>query len=415
MANTFKKIIKKHKKKKLQAERNRKAKARERAEEEYADDYERRLSRHKRSVVKKTVITVVAIAAAVTAGGFYIEKRSYHTYKVVQTSEQEDIVSTNYVEMDGNILRYSPDGVSLVSDKMSTLWSETYQMQNPVADVNGTRAVIADKDGTTLEIYDKSGKTGSVTTSYSIVKAKVSKSGLVAAILDGGDDTWIDFYGTDGSLIAENQTKIDDPGYPLDIAVSEDGVIMMVTYQFVDGSDTTSYVAFYNFGDVGQNEDDRIVSGYKYEGVVVPQIQYLDNNRSVALKDNGFTIYHGSQIPKEVKTVKVDKEIVSTFYDENNIGLVFKSNGDSKYTMKVYNTSGKKKFERSFSIPYTNIRMSNGQVVMNNSSQVCVITDQGAVRYNGTIDEGTINDFFKVGYNRYMLILDTGIDLLKFT
>ena len=38
MANTFKKIIKKHKKKKLQAERNRKAKARERAEEEYADD-----------------------------------------------------------------------------------------------------------------------------------------------------------------------------------------------------------------------------------------------------------------------------------------------------------------------------------------------------------------------------------------
>ena len=114
------------------------------------------MSRHKRSVVKKTVITVVAIAAAVTAVGFYIEKRSYHTYKVVQTSEQEDIVSTNYVEMDGNILRYSPDGVSLVSDKMSTLWSETYQMQNPVADVNGTRAVIADKDGTTLEIYDKS-------------------------------------------------------------------------------------------------------------------------------------------------------------------------------------------------------------------------------------------------------------------
>ena len=56
----------------------------------------------KESVVKKTVITVVAIAAAVTAVGFYIEKRSYHTYKVVQTSEQEDIVSTNYVEMDGN-------------------------------------------------------------------------------------------------------------------------------------------------------------------------------------------------------------------------------------------------------------------------------------------------------------------------
>ena len=157
------------------------------------------------------------------------------------------------------------------------------------------------------------------------------------------------------------------------------------------------------------------MSGFTYDDVVIPQVAYLDKDTAVAFRDDGFSIYTGKQIPKEAANVKVKQEIVSTFYDENNIGLVFKSNGDSKYTMKVYNTSGKKKFERSFSIPYTNIRMSNGQVVMNNSSQVCVITDQGAVRYNGTIDEGTINDFFKVGYNRYMLILDTGIDLLKFT
>lgn len=396
------------------AEKQKMAKAQGVSEEEYADNYELRLSRHKRNIVKKTVITVVAIAAAVTAVGFYIEKRSYHNYKVVQSSEQEDVVSTSYIEMDGDILRYSPDGVSLVSDKMSTLWSETYQMQNPVADVNGTRAVIADKDGTTLEIYDKSGKTGSVTTSYSIIKARVSKSGLVAAILDGGDDTWIDFYSTDGSLIAENQTKIDDPGYPLDIAVSEDGVVMMVTYQFVDGSDTTSYVAFYNFGDVGQNEDDRIISGYKYEGVVVPQIQYLSNNRSIALKDNGFTIYQGSQIPKEVKTIETDKEIVSTFYDDDMVGLVFKNDSkDKQYIMEVYNTAdGKLKFKEDFNIPYTTIKLSGGNILMYNSSQMCVMNSRGVQKYLGSVD-GTIKDFFKIGMNRYLLVLDSGVDVIK--
>lgn len=396
------------------AEKQKMAKSQGVSEEEYADNYELRLSRHKRNIVKKTVITVVAIAAAVTAVGFYIEKRSYHNYKVVQSSEQEDVVSTSYIEMDGDILRYSPDGVSLVSDKMSTLWSETYQMQNPVADVNGTRAVIADKDGTTLEIYDKSGKTGSVTTSYSIIKARVSKSGLVAAILDGGDDTWIDFYSTDGSLIAENQTKIDDPGYPLDIAVSEDGVVMMVTYQFVDGSDTTSYVAFYNFGDVGQNEDDRIVSGYKYEGVVVPQIQYLSNNRSIALKDNGFTIYQGSQIPKEVKTIETDKEIVSTFYDDDMVGLVFKNDSkDKQYIMEVYNTAdGKLKFKEDFNIPYTTIKLSGGNILMYNSSQMCVMNSRGVQKYLGSVD-GTIKDFFKIGMNRYLLVLDSGVDVIK--
>ena len=414
MANTLKKIVKKHKKKKLMAEKQKMAKAQGVSEEEYADNYELRLSRHKRNIVKKTVITVVAIAAAVTAVGFYIEKRSYHNYKVVQSSEQEDVVSTSYIEMDGDILRYSPDGVSLVSDKMSTLWSETYQMQNPVADVNGTRAVIADKDGTTLEIYDKSGKTGSVTTSYSIIKARVSKSGLVAAILDGGDDTWIDFYSTDGSLIAENQTKIDDPGYPLDIAVSEDGVVMMVTYQFGDGSDTTSYVAFYNFGDVGQNEDDRIVSGYKYEGVIVPQIQYLSNNRSIALKDNGFTIYQGSQIPKEVKTIETDKEIVSTFYDDDMVGLVFKNDSkDKQYIMEVYNTAdGKLKFKEDFNIPYTTIKLSGGNILMYNSSQMCVMNSRGVQKYLGSVD-GTIKDFFKIGMNRYLLVLDSGVDVIK--
>ena len=405
--------MKQHKKKKLAAERARLARLQWKPAGNHQDDYAARLSRHKRNVLKKTVFTVAVIVAAVTGITFYVEKRSYHNYKVVQSSEQEDVVSTSYLEMDGDILRYSPDGVSLVSDSMSTIWSENYQMQNPVADVNGTHAVIADKDGTALEIYDKSGKTGSITTSYSIVKAKVSKSGVVAAILDGGDDTWIDFYSTDGSLIAENQTKVDDPGYPMDVALSDDGVIMMVTYQFVEGSDTTSYVAFYNFGDVGQNEDDRIVSGYKYEGVVIPQIQYLSNNRSVALKDNGFTIYQGSQIPKEVKTVETYKEIVSTFYDDDMIGMVFKNDSkDKQYTMEVYTTEGKLKFKQDFNIPYTTIRLSGGNILMYNSSQMCVMNSRGVQKYMGSVD-GTIKDFFKIGWNRYMLVLDSGVDVIK--
>ena len=192
-----------------------------------------------------------------------------------------------------------------------------------------------------------------------------------------------------------------------------DGVVMMVTYQFVDGSDTTSYVAFYNFGDVGQNEDDRIVSGYKYEGVVVPQIQYLDNNRSVALKDNGFTLYQGSQIPKETKTVEVDKEIVSTFLDNDMIGLVFKNDSkDKQYTMEVYTTDGNLKFTQDFNIPYTTIKLSGGNILMYNSSQMCVMNSRGVQKYLGSVD-GTIKDFFKIGWNRYLLVLDSGVDVIK--
>ena len=62
---------------------------------------------------------------------------------------------------------------------------------------------------------------------------------------------------------------------------------------------------FYNYGDVGQNEDDRIVSGYTYENVVIPQVECISDSKYIALRDDGFSTYQGSQIPKESKTVNV--------------------------------------------------------------------------------------------------------------
>lgn len=379
------------------------------------EGYRRQLSMHKIAAMKKTVLTVAVVAAAAVGLVLFIEKRSYRTYDIIQTSEQEDIVSTKYEVMSGKILRYSPDGAALVNSEMDAYWSSLYEMQNPVADIRGDWAVIADVDGTSMKIFDKDGEGGSVTTSYSIVKARISSNGLVAAILDGGDSTWINYYDSDGSLIAENQTHVEDPGYPMDVAVSDNGEIMMVTYQFIDGSDTTSYVAFYNFGDVGQNEDDRIVSGYTYEGVVIPEIRYFDAERSVALREDGFTVYKGRQIPKESVTEKVDKEIVSTFCDDDTIGMVFKNgNKDKQYTMKVYSINGSLRFTKDFNIPYTTIKISGGNILLYNDSQICVMNSRGVEKYSGTVD-GSINNFIKIGWNRYLLVLDSGVNVIKFS
>ena len=162
-----------------------------------------------------------------------------------------------------------------------------------------------------------------------------------------------------------------------------------------------------------QNEDDRIVSGYTYDGILIPQIVYLEGSTSVALREDGFTIYKGKQIPKEYKTVSVDKEIISTFYDKKRIGLVFRNDEKEKlYTMKVYNTDGELKFEKDFNIPYTNIRMSDGYILMFNTSQMGVLNSRGVEKYTGTVD-GTINNFFKIGWNRYMLVLDSGVNVIK--
>jgi hypothetical protein len=340
----------------------------------------------------------------------------YANYKVVNTSDLEDTISSSYMEISGKLFKYSGDGASVEDSAGNIAWNVAYEMQNPIADKCDGVIAVADQGGTTICVFDKNGELGTISTSLNIVKIKVAKQGVVAAILDGGEDTWVNFYAVDGSLIAENQTRIDDPGYPLDLAVSEDGELVMVTYQFVSGEETTSYVVFYNFASTGQNQIDNIVSGYQYQGVVIPQVEYLDESSYVAFRDDGFSVYEGKQIPKEVVNVVVEKEIISTFYDEEHIGLVFKNDSQSEkqYTMQVYNTSGEVEFTKNFNISYTSIGMSGGFITMHNDTQVCVITDKGVLRYNGNIDEGTINDFFKIGINKYLLVMDNGLATIKF-
>ena len=347
-------------------------------------------------------------------GYFYLARRTYHGYRVLRSSVQEDIVSTQYANFDGRILRYSTNNISLVDDTLDSLWIEACDMSNPIADIAGKHAVVADRDGTSLIMVSENGVTGRTKTPYPIVKVCVSKEGLAAAILNGNNEMWINFYGPDGSLIADNQTTLEDPGFPLDVALADNGHVMMVTYQYIDGGDTTSYVAFYNFGDVGQNADDRIVSGYTYKGIVIPEIEWLSGGQSVAFRDNGLATYTGTQIPKQEREVEVTEEIVSTFYDEDTIGLVFKSNGQNKmYTMQVYNASGRLKFSKDFNIAYTTIKMSDDYILMYNSAQLCIFTEDGVQRYMGTVD-GSINNVVKLGFNKYLLVLDTGVNIVRF-
>lgn len=371
--------------------------------------------RKRRRKKTRRLLATILILAVVGAGVYvYDQNRTYTGYKLLASSGRDENATARYIEVNGNLLKYNGEGASLEDYKGTAYWTYPYEMQDPVVDVCGSTIVVADRGGTSMAIFDENGKLGEVQTEKKIVKARVSKQGTVAVILDGDDDTWIDFYGSDGSLIAENQTRVDDPGYPLDIAVSESGLLIMVAYQFVDGGETTSYVAYYNFGTAGKNQIDNIVSGYQYKGVVIPQTVYLDDSTSVAFRDDGFSVYEGRQIPKESINVTVEQELVSTFYDKENIGIVYENDEkDQMYTMKVYDTKGKERFQKDLNIPYTNIRMSEGAIVMNNDSQVCVVSTRGVQRFNGSIAEGAVEDFFRIGRNRYALILEGAVGVLR--
>ena len=370
--------------------------------------------RRRRQQLKRILIAALVVIAVIIIAVVVIQRRTYHKYSVLSSAKNEDVQSAGYVKLGDCVLKYASDGASLLNQKQETVWKQSYEMTDPVADVRDETAVVADKEGTLMYIFKKDAPVGAVETSMPILKARVAQSGVVAAILRDGEKTWIDFYATDGSLIAENQTRIDSPGYPVDLSVSHDGKLIMISYLYVENGQTTSYVAFYNFGDEGQGEIDNIVAGFTYEGVVVPQVVYLEGGVSAAFRDDGFSIYEGSSVPREKTNKKIKTDIVSTFFNDKYVGLVFKSDGkDDKYTMTLYDLTGKEKFSRSFNMEYKNIRISDDMIIMNNDSQVSMYSLSGLEKFNGNMDEGVIKDIFKIGSNRYILVSENGIKTIK--
>ena len=126
-------------------------------------------------------------------------------------------------------------------------------------------------------------------------------------------------------------------GYPVCIDISEDGILLAVSYLFVDNGVLSTSVAYYNFGAVGQNEVDNLVSGYNYPGTVVPYVCFINPNTSFVLGDNSFSIFKGSEKPESIFEKDIDKEVLSVFADEDMIVLVFEDEeGENKFIAQVY-------------------------------------------------------------------------------
>lgn len=378
------------------------------------DNYKLRKRRRKyrRRLAGFLVVLIVLILAGVTK--YVMDHHTYSEYKVESVSEKRDAGVFQFEEMGGKVLRYSSDGAMLASTAEETIWTDAYQMSQPVAEISGSVAVIYDLKGTQVVVYNSNGKMGTFQTEYPIMKASVSAKGEVAAILENGEVTLINYYTSSGSKIATSSSNMRNPGYPVDLAVSEDGLTVAVTYFVTDEDTISSYLAFYNFGDAGKKKEDNLLAGYRIAGVLVPAVEYLDNDTLIAYREDGFSVYEGSREPKETENITFEEDIVSSFGNDKYIGFVFRnSNSENMFSMKVYNISGKLKMETEFDILYENIKFSGNQIIINNSTQMAVYNLKGIEKFNGNIEEGNIFEVVKVGKTRYTVAYNGGIMTIK--
>ncbi|MCI8592895.1 MAG: hypothetical protein HFI88_11255 [Lachnospiraceae bacterium] len=360
------------------------------------------------------MLLICAAAALAFGARYYMNHRTSSAYVVVSSGTREDTASSQYQSFADAVLRYSDDGASLSKDDGTLVWNESFDMHSPTADVSDDALVIYDKKGTVMYVFGTNGIRGTISTELPILKAKVSSQGMIAAILEDGETTWINFYSVEGQTIATGKTRIDSPGYPVDLDVSKNSELLMVSYLYVDGNTPTSYVAFYSFGSAGQNQMDNIVSGYTYPNTMIPQVSFLGNDVAVAVRDDGLTFYSGSQIPAENISVTEETEISSTFISDQGVGLIVQSGENQQgHTLKIYNTGGKLVTEQELQMDYSSVAVSGGQLLLYNDKQVSIFGMDGTEKFSGVIEEGVIQSICKTGSNRYMVVMEDGLETIR--
>ena len=159
---------------------------------------------------------------------------------------------------------------------------------------------------------------------------------------------------------------------------------------------------------------DNMVSGYTYTDCLVPDVEYMGNSRAVAFRDNGFVIYQGKQIPEEVKTVKVEDDILAVCCDDSYIGMIVRETGEEiNYYLEIYDSLGNLKGSTKVDMAFDYMTISKGQILLYNNNEFGVYTTKGTCRYQGAMKEGNLRNFFKVARNRYMAVFDGGVDTIK--
>ena len=373
-----------------------------------------KILRHRTEILIRVGIVIVVLLLA--TGFFYFSylNKEYDAINVVKSSDSVVTMGSEVRRFGNCILVYSNDGMKCVNEKGDVIWNETFQMQNPMIDISGDVVGIADYNGSMIYMMNKSGKLGTINTGMPIRKFCVSAKGLAIAILDDSDITPIHIYDTSGNTVAYFSTSMRNSGYPIDIAITESGYVVAVSYLYVDNASYKTDVAFYNFGEVGQNQTDNLVSGYTYSNAIVPEVRFIDNSNAVAVADNRLMFYTGDQKPISSGEVLVENEIAAVYYGEQYVALVFNNTGEGdRYTVNIYDRNGKIKDTISFNIMYEDILITGNHIVVYSSDECLVHVIGGIDKYNGPL-EGGVLAMLPTGVNyRYVLVTNESIQTVE--
>lgn len=352
-------------------------------------EYERELREHRMDVLRRTVIAAVVILFMVGGTALYMTLRQYTDYDVRSSVERSDTKGTRFREFQGNILKYSNDGAFYTDHDNEMIWNQTYEMSNPTIDICGGYLVIYDKKGTDIYILNKNGLVHSLETNYPVTQVSVAGQGTVAVLMDNQSKGLLSLYDKEGNVLVSGAIHSEKGGYPVAIALSDDAIKLGVSILDVKAGSVKSTLAFYNFGSVGENAIDHIVSVASYEDVFMPELDFVSKDCMLAVTDKGIIVFEGSQTPKESARIEVAEKIKSLFYNNEYIGVIFDSADETVHNIiRVYDLKGKQMMEESSDVDYSNVELlSSNEVCVSNRTVCDIYTIRGVFKFHYEFEE----------------------------
>lgn len=385
------------------------------SEEEKVIEVTRTLSKRGKIILLAAVILLVAIAVIIVVKA--MKNREYEGYTVVSSVETSGDNIADYVMFAGNVLKVTRDGTSYIDETGNVLWDCSYSMKMPQAAVSDDYAVVADLNGRDVYVFDKSGKVSNQTMNYDIANMDVASQGLYALVLVGEDCNYINGYDKDSKEVYELKTSIENSGYPLDIAISRDGEKLFTSYMKVDGTTVPNYIAAYNFGSVGQNENaDRLMGGFTFEDTIFPLVDFVDNDTVVCYGDNQIVIYAMSEKPSEKAVIDIgNTEMLGVFANSKYVGYIAPSdnNSDSKYTISIYNLDGEPEASAEYNNSFEKIYATEEELIIVGDFDCSIYHFNGSKKFSASFNKNLINIVPDSNKLEYIVIFENETQIIK--
>ena len=375
-----------------------------------------KIRKHRLKIIK-IILLLLALAVVAALGIFFFQKlRKYNSYTVEKSVERKDTAGSQFLAYGNGFIKYSNDGAIYTDANDEVYWNQTYEMKEPMADVCEDYVALADKGGTEIYIMNQAGMQGKIETPMNISRISVANQGVVAVWMESDGENYIRMYDKNGKNLVSGAFYTEKSGYPLDISLCYDGKKLAVSMLTVNNGEVCSTIKCYNFGSVGQNEIDYMVGSFDYPDVIIPQIEFTDNNRLVAFGDSKIILFSGTQTPEPDDEIALNQEIKSVFTSENYIGIIYNNDvqaeSDTESTeesrhMEIYNTGGKHVLSKDFTMDYENVDfLGNGEICIRNATECQIYNTYGVKKFSYTFDTPLYDVISDGSQNGYIFIME---------